>query len=139
MATSALSDADVAILPARTGASVARTRFGAETRHHQHAGVDFSTDADIEAERAIRAVLSEHRPQDAIVGEELGSSGDSSRRWLVDPICGTLNFAAGLPLFAVNVALDIDGTTAAAAVARPATVRRPGENQTRCHECCPRF
>src|SRR5688572_15285062 len=68
-------------------------------------------------------VLSEHRPQDAIVGEELGSSGDSSRRWLVDPICGTLNFAAGLPLFAVNVALDIDGTTAAAAVADPMAAR----------------
>src|SRR5688572_5384191 len=65
-------------------------------------------------------MLSEHRPQDAIVGEELGASGDSSRRWLVDPICGTLNFAAGVPLFAVNVALDVNGVTTAAAVVDPA-------------------
>ena len=69
-------------------------------------GVDFTTDADVESERAIRAVLSELRPGDAIVGEELGASGESTRRWLVDPICGTMNFAAGLPVFAVNVALD---------------------------------
>jgi myo-inositol-1(or 4)-monophosphatase len=120
---SVLSDAEVAVLAARAGASVARAHFGAETRRYEHAGVDFSTDADVEAERAIRAVLSEHRPQDAIVGEELGSIGDSSRRWLVDPICGTLNFAAGLPLFAVNVALDIEGITAAAAVADPMAAR----------------
>ena len=119
MPISVLSDAEVAILAARAGAAVARAHFGAETRHYDHDGVDFSTDADIEAEHAIRAVLSEHRPQDAIVGEELGQSGESSRRWLVDPICGTLNFAARLPLFAVNVALDIEGTTAVAAVGDP--------------------
>jgi myo-inositol-1(or 4)-monophosphatase len=123
VSTSVLSDAEVAVLAAQAGASIARAHFGAETRYYDHAGVDFSTDADIEAERAIRGVLSEHRPQDAIVGEELGRSGDSSRRWLVDPICGTLNFAAGLPLFAVNVALDIEGTSAAAAVADPMAAR----------------
>ena len=83
------------------------------------AGVDFTTEADIETERAIRAVLSELRPRDAILGEELGATGDSARRWLVDPICGTMNFAAGLPIFAVNVALEVDGTPRAAAVVDP--------------------
>ncbi|MGI9822341.1 inositol monophosphatase family protein [Agromyces sp. Marseille-Q5079] len=117
---SALSDAEVAVRAARAGAAVARARFGTESRRIDHAGVDFTTEADIEAERAIRAVLTEHRPEDGILGEELGASGDSSRRWLVDPICGTLNFAAGVPLFAVNVALEIGGVTAAAAVADPA-------------------
>jgi myo-inositol-1(or 4)-monophosphatase len=123
VSTFVLSDAEVAILAAQAGAAVAGAHYGADTRRYDHAGVDFSTDADIEAERAIRAVLSEHRPRDAIVGEELGRSGDASRRWLVDPICGTLNFAAGLPMFAVNVALDIDGMTAAAAVAEPMAER----------------
>ena len=83
------------------------------------AGVDFTTEADIETERAIRAVLSELRPRDAILGEELGATGDSARRWLVDPICGTMNFAAGPPIFAVNVALEVDGTPRAAAVVDP--------------------
>ena len=114
------SDAQVAVRAARAGAAVARAHFGAESFHIHHAGVDFTTEADIEAERAIRAVLTELRPEDGILGEELGASGDSSRRWLVDPICGTLNFAAGVPLFAVNVALDVNGVTTAAAVVDPA-------------------
>lgn len=118
-----LSDADVAVRAARAGAAIARARFGSEHRRIEHAGPDFTTEADIEAERAIRAVLTRYRPDDGILGEELGASGDSSRRWLVDPICGTLNYAAGVPLFAVNVALDVDGVTAAAAVADPAAGR----------------
>lgn len=117
---SGLSDAKVAVLAASAGAAVARALYGTEVGRVDKEGVDFATAADIEAERAIRAVLAEHRPHDAIVGEELGAEGRSSRRWLVDPICGTLNFAAGVPLFAVNVALDDDGVTTAAAVADPA-------------------
>ena len=70
----------VAVRAARAGAAVARAYFGAESFHIDHAGVDFTTEADIEAERAIRAVLTEHRAEDGIPGEELGASGESSRR-----------------------------------------------------------
>lgn len=101
------------------GAAVARSRYRTGSRRVAEVGVDFTTEADVDTERAVRAVLSQLRPGDAIVGEELGASGDSARRWLVDPICGTLNFAAGLPLFAVNVALEVDGNTVAAAVVDP--------------------
>jgi myo-inositol-1(or 4)-monophosphatase len=114
-----LTDAEVAVRAAAAGAAVARAGFGSDTRRVSDAGLDFTTEADIATERAIRAVLSDLRPADAIVGEELGADGSSSRRWLVDPICGTLNFAARVPLFAVNVALDIDGVTTAAAVVDP--------------------
>ena len=114
-----VSDGEVAIRAAAAGAVVARSRYGTESRRVAQSGVDFTTEADVESERAIRAVLSELRPGDAIVGEELGASGESTRRWLVDPICGTMNFAAGLPVFAVNVALEIDGITRAAAVTDP--------------------
>lgn len=41
------------------------------------------------------------------------------RRWLVDPLCGTLNYAARTPPVAVNVALSIDGSTTAAVSAGP--------------------
>ncbi|MFF2372026.1 inositol monophosphatase family protein [Agromyces sp. NPDC058110] len=117
------SDSEVAVWAAQAGAAVVRGRFGGESRRFAHAGVDFSTDADFEAERAIRAVLMEHRPLDGVLGEEFGASGSSTRRWLVDPVCGTLNFAAGVPLFAVNVALEIDGAVAAAAVVDPIAQR----------------
>ncbi|MGA7148463.1 MAG: inositol monophosphatase family protein [Microbacterium sp.] len=119
MADRSLTDSDVALRAALAGAEVARRRYGADNRRFEHEGADFSTEADIEAERAIRAVLMDLRPTDAVVGEELETTGDSSRRWLVDPICGTLNFAAQVPVFAVNVALDIDGDTTAAAVVDP--------------------
>ena len=107
------------MLAASAGATVARALYGTEVDRVDKDAVDFATAADLEAERAIRALLAEQRPDDAIVGEELGAQGESSRRWLVDPICGTLNFAAGVPLFAVNVALDDGGVTTAAAVADP--------------------
>lgn len=108
------------MLAASTGAGVARSLFGSELDRVDKGGVDFATAADIEAERAIRAALAVHRPGDGILGEELGADGASTRRWLVDPICGTLNFAAGIPIFAVNIALEVGGVVVAAAVADPA-------------------
>ncbi len=114
-----VTDAEVAVRAGWAGAALAGSRYRTGSRRVAHVGVDFTTEADVEAERAIRAVLSELRPGDAILGEELGASGDSARRWLVDPICGTMNFAAGLPVFAVNVALEVDGMTRVAAVVDP--------------------
>jgi myo-inositol-1(or 4)-monophosphatase len=115
----AVGDGEVAVRAALAGAAVARSRYGTRSRRVAEAGVDFTTEADIETERAVRALLVELRPEDAILGEELGATGDSARRWLVDPICGTMNFAARLPVFAVNVALQVDGVTQAASVADP--------------------
>lgn len=115
----AVTDADVAMRAALSGSAVARSRYGTKPLRVAQTGVDFTTEADVETERAIRAVLSELRHDDAIVGEELGATSESARRWLVDPICGTMNFAAGLPVFAVNVALEVDGRTRVAAVVDP--------------------
>lgn len=67
------------------------------------------------------AVLRADRPDDLIFGEESGQSGpsDAARRWLLDPLCGTLNYAAGMQIVAVNAALMADGVVTAAAVADP--------------------
>src|SRR6476661_3191397 len=56
------------------------------------------TDADKSAEEAIRGQLSRSRPRDAVLGEEFGSSGHGSRRWIIDPIDGTKNFVRGAPV-----------------------------------------
>jgi myo-inositol-1(or 4)-monophosphatase len=85
---------------------VVRAAYGADHVRHARAGADSATDADIDAERAILGVIETVFPDDARVGEETGEWGrTSSRRWLVDPLCGTMNFAAQTPLMAVNVAL----------------------------------
>lgn len=110
-------DAEVAIAGARAGADVVRTLYGQRlTRIDKGAG-DFATAADVQAEQAILDVIRAARPEDAVLGEEGGRHGadDAARRWLVDPLCGTLNYAVGNMLVAVNVALR----GGAAAVADP--------------------
>lgn len=100
------TDLDVALAAAKAGADVVRTAYGTGSARHAKSGSDFATDADLGSERAILAVIESARPEDTRVGEESGRAGTSStRRWLVDPLCGTLNFAAQTPLVAVNVAL----------------------------------
>jgi myo-inositol-1(or 4)-monophosphatase len=118
-----ITDAEVALAAAEAGAAVVRARFGTTLARHAKSPTDFATDADIDSEAAIRDVLTRHRPGDAQLGEEGGASGspENPRRWLVDPLCGTLNFAAELPLVATNVALTVDGRVVAAAVAAPLT------------------
>jgi myo-inositol-1(or 4)-monophosphatase len=71
---------------------------------------DFVSEADRAAEAAIRAELDFRFPQYGFVGEEGGASGDTERRWIVDPLDGTLNFVQGFPHWCVSVALwDADG------------------------------
>lgn len=116
-----LSDAEVAVAAAQAGAAVARASFGGALVRFEKSTTDFATEADIAAEEAILGVLREARPADAYEGEELGRSGDdsSARTWLIDPICGTVNFAAQTPLMAVNVALRDAGAVTAAVSADP--------------------
>ena len=114
-------DTAVAVAAARAGAAVALASWRTPLQRHGKGGIDFATDADLASERAVRDVLREQRPDDAVTGEEYGTEGASERTWLVDPICGTLNYAAGTPLFAVNVALREGDRVRVAAAADPAS------------------
>ncbi|MEW1904440.1 inositol monophosphatase family protein [Streptomyces sp. NPDC086147] len=110
-------DAAVAIAATRAGADVIRTMYGRRLNRIDKGAGDFATAADVEAEKKILGVIRAARPDDAVLGEEGGQQGAAGavRQWLVDPLCGTLNYAVGNMLVAVNVALR-DG---AAAVADP--------------------
>jgi myo-inositol-1(or 4)-monophosphatase len=116
-----MDDFALAIAVANEGAVIVRDRFGTNlTRLDKGAG-DFATNADIEAEKAMLALLRRERPDDGILGEESGSSGsaESSRTWLIDPLCGTLNYAVKMRVAGVNVALRAGNKFEAAAVADP--------------------
>lgn len=80
------------------------------------------TVADREAERLIRKRICERYPSHAILGEEYGSEGgaDFSSRWVVDPIDGTLAFVHGVPLYAVLIALEVEGVCEVGAAYFPA-------------------
>ncbi|MEU4038358.1 inositol monophosphatase family protein [Streptomyces collinus] len=114
-------DGQLAVRAARAGAAVVRAMYGEPAARFEKSGGDFATAADLAAEEAIVAVLRAARPGDAVTGEESGSSGsvDARRRWLVDPLCGTLNYASRSMLVGVNVALRLDGGITAAATADP--------------------
>ncbi|ARU53131.1 phosphatase [Cellulosimicrobium cellulans] len=114
-------DLEVAVAAASAAAHVLRAQHGTDLERFAKPGGDLATSADLAAERAILDVLRAARPHDAVTGEESGASGerDAPRRWLVDPLCGTLNYAVGTTAVAVNVALQVRGRTAVAAVADP--------------------
>ena len=116
-----ISDSELAVDAARAGAAVVQAQFRTPVTRIQKEASDFATSADIAAERAISEVLHAARPADAVLGEEHGLSGHADRTWLVDPMCGTLNFAAGTPVVAVNVALRVGSDVTAAASADPFT------------------
>jgi histidinol-phosphatase len=83
------------------------------------------TEADRAVEEMIRSRLADARPDDAILGEEFGTTGPagaagSGRRWIVDPIDGTKGYARGIPVWATLIALEVDGDLVAGVVSAPA-------------------
>ena len=68
---------------------------------------DLVSEADIAAERLIRERLAQARPEDGMLGEEGSSAaGTSGRRWVVDPLDGTVNYLFGIPQWAVSIAVE---------------------------------
>jgi fructose-1,6-bisphosphatase/inositol monophosphatase family enzyme len=76
---------------------------------------DVVTEADERAEALLLDILREERPGDGVVGEEGAAVEGGPRRWLLDPVDGTLNYAAGVPVWCAAVVLvDADGPLACA-------------------------
>lgn len=78
--------------------------------------------ADKEGECLIRKCIAEKFPADAILGEEEGASpeNNSKRRWIIDPVDGTYNFARGIPIFSILLALEVNGEITLGVVHNPA-------------------
>jgi myo-inositol-1(or 4)-monophosphatase len=107
------SDLELAERAARAAGEVLMTYYGRapEGLASKTSATDPVSDADREAERVIRELLTTDRPDDGLVGEE-GSrvDGNQDRRWIVDPLDGTVNFLYGLRAWGVSIALeDSDG------------------------------
>lgn len=77
-----------------------------DTESKLDGGFDPVTAADRGAEQAMRAVIAERRPSDAIEGEEFGpKAGTSGLTWALDPIDGTRGFISGTPTWGVLIGL----------------------------------
>ncbi|GID92530.1 inositol monophosphatase family protein [Amorphoplanes digitatis] len=116
------SDLELARAATLAGAAVGLRYFAALADLPRELKADGSvvTEADRAVEAAIRAVLTEGRPGDAILGEEGGATGDGARRWIIDPIDGTAQFVAGDDRWLVLVALEEAGEIVAGVAAVPA-------------------
>jgi myo-inositol-1(or 4)-monophosphatase len=68
---------------------------------------DIKLELDVRCQKLIERTLRAAFPKIALLGEE-GDSGDvnAAYRWVVDPIDGTVNYAHGIPLAAVSIALE---------------------------------
>jgi myo-inositol-1(or 4)-monophosphatase len=110
------TDLELAERAARAAGEVLMSYYGRAPSglDSKSSDTDLVSDADLEAERTIRELLGRERPEDGLVAEE-GSrvEAESGRRWIVDPLDGTVNFLYGIPVWAVSVALeDADGLAA---------------------------
>ena len=82
---------------------------------------DVVTEADLASEASVMRGIRALTPGAAILSEEAGASGsDSGERWIVDPLDGTVNYAAGLPWFSVTLAYQEDGVTRVGVTHAPA-------------------
>ena len=84
-----------------------RGHFGAVEKK---GAVNLVTEADRASERLLVERLSASLPGATVLAEEgQGIDADTTRRWIVDPLDGTTNYAHGYPVFCVSIALEVDG------------------------------
>jgi fructose-1,6-bisphosphatase/inositol monophosphatase family enzyme len=102
-------------------------RLGGGDIRQKTSAADLVTEADVNAERLITARLRERYPQAMVIGEEACSDnpallqglGEADLAFVIDPVDGTFNFASGVPLFGVMLAVVVSGETVAGIIHDP--------------------
>ncbi len=95
-----------------------------DTKPKQGTSFDPVTEADREAERAIRALIESRFPDHSVMGEEFGTSGDGPLQWVLDPIDGTRPFICGIPVWGTLIGLKVDGYAHMGLMSQPVTRER---------------
>ena len=122
---------DITVTIARGAGEILRAGVADATRgsiDYKTSEIDPVTEYDRRSEAYIVGELQRHFPHDSIVGEEGGDyerdsnpASGGSRKWFVDPIDGTVNFAHGIPIFSVSLGLLVDGVPSVGVVYNPMT------------------
>ena len=102
----ASKELEAALAAARAASEVIRACYLKNPGVRLKADASPVTEADVRAEEAIRAILSERFPAYGFYGEETGQHAmEAESLWLVDPIDGTKAFVRGIPFFSTQIAL----------------------------------
>ncbi|MGH3250292.1 MAG: inositol monophosphatase family protein [Trebonia sp.] len=103
---------DLAVGVAREAGQLLAARAGrVEVAATKSSPTDVVTEMDRRSEELIRARILAPRPDDAILGEEEGQTGDTDGapvRWVIDPLDGTVNYLYGLHDWAVSIAAEVE-------------------------------
>lgn len=111
---------NVGIKAAYRGAGVLNHYFGRLPEIRKKGPDDLVTRADIESEKEIIDTIRSAYPDHAIMAEESGDdNGDSSCRWIIDPLDGTTNYAHEIPIFAISIAFAIENALTVGIVLNP--------------------
>jgi myo-inositol-1(or 4)-monophosphatase len=100
-------------------ADISMSYFLGEFEVQQKADLSPVTQVDLEVETAIREMVAERFPKDAVTGEEHGA-GAGDRVWIVDPIDGTRAFMTGNPDWSIAIGLLLNGRLTLGVVHAPA-------------------
>ncbi len=127
METAAQQDLDLALELASVADELTLARYRADDlRVETKLDLTPVTEADRAVEETLRRRLSELRPGDAVIGEELADTAgsDGHRRWIIDPIDGTASYLRGMPIWATLIALDVGGEVQLGVTSMPALGHR---------------
>src|SRR3989338_3847851 len=106
-------DQQVAVETAKRAGALLRAELGKRRQIAcKGSPTNLVTEMDRRAEALIIEAIQAEFPGDASLSEERGTlGGPSGRRWIIDPLDGTTNYAHGIPIFCVSIALEVDGQT----------------------------
>jgi myo-inositol-1(or 4)-monophosphatase len=105
------AERELAVELARAAGDLLRSELlGPRRIAYKGSPTNLVTEMDARAEALIVDRLLATFPDDAILAEERGAqAGRSGRRWIIDPLDGTTNYAHGLPIYGVSIALEVGG------------------------------
>lgn len=105
----------------RAGAEELKKYYNGDFNISHKEGVNnLVTEADHASEAAILNIIKTRFPEHQVLAEETGEIiQDSNYKWIIDPIDGTINFAHGIPLCCVVIAIEKDGEIIMSAVYAP--------------------
>jgi myo-inositol-1(or 4)-monophosphatase len=105
----------------REAGALLRSLFGTDVHvRAKDSRTNLVTEADTRAEALIRRIIGAAFPEDAVLGEEAGMTGDPhAGRWIVDPLDGTTNYAHGYRCFSVSIAYEHAGAVQCGCVYDP--------------------
>lgn len=102
-----------AIETARDAGRLLLEKFDRGIAVHKKGDINLVTEADLASEALIIERIRSHYPKHAILAEESGEAvvigGDTTWKWIIDPLDGTTNYAHGYPCWCVTIALEYNG------------------------------